>query len=56
MKIDFEKQPPLFKVSETHYAATWLLHPNAPKVTPPSIVMERIERMKNSKEVSKNGK
>ena len=56
MKIDFEKQPPLFKVSETHYAATWLLHPNAPKVTPPSIVMERIKRMKNSKEVSKNGK
>ena len=32
MKIDFEKEPPLFQVSETHFAATWLLHPNAPKV------------------------
>jgi oligopeptide transport system ATP-binding protein len=29
MRIDFEKEPPFFKVSETHYAATWLLHPNA---------------------------
>lgn len=45
MKIDFEEQPPLFKVTDTHYAATWLLHPSAPKVTPPSIVVERIERM-----------
>ena len=30
MKIDFEKEPPFFKVTDTHYAATWLLHPNAP--------------------------
>ncbi len=45
MRIDFEKQPPLFKVTDTHYAATWLLHPDAPKVSPPSIVTERIERM-----------
>ena len=55
MKIDFEKQPPLFKVTDTHYAATWLLHPNAPKTNPPSIVTERIERMlKANKEVSDN--
>lgn len=46
MKIDFEKQPPMFKVTDTHYAATWLLHPNAPKVEPPAIVTERIARMK----------
>ena len=45
MKIDFEKQPPLFKVTDTHYAATWLLHPNAPKTNPPAIVTERIKRM-----------
>jgi oligopeptide transport system ATP-binding protein len=32
MKIDFEKEPPFFEVSETHSAATWLLHPDAPKV------------------------
>lgn len=27
--IDFLEEPPMFKVSESHYAATWLLHPNA---------------------------
>ncbi|MDY0404448.1 ABC transporter ATP-binding protein [Virgibacillus sp. 179-BFC.A HS] len=37
MKIDLEKEPPMYKVSDTHYAATWLLHPNAPKVEPPKI-------------------
>ena len=46
MKIDFEKQPPMFQISETHYAATWLLHPDAPKVDPPKIILDRIERMK----------
>ena len=46
MKIDFEAQPPFFKVSDTHYAATWLLHPNAPKVNPPKIVTERINNMR----------
>lgn len=35
LKIDFEERPPFFKVSETHYAKTWLLHPNAPKVELP---------------------
>ena len=29
----------MFKVSETHYAATWLLHEQAPKVTPPDAVL-----------------
>lgn len=46
LKIDYEQQPPMFKVSDTHYAATWLLHPGAPKVEPPKIVTERIARMK----------
>ena len=46
LKIDFERQPPAFEVSPTHWAATWLLHPDAPKVDPPSIITERIERMK----------
>ena len=50
LKIDFEAQPPLFKVTDTHYAATWLLHPDAPKVEMPKIVSERI---KNS--LSKGG-
>ena len=43
MKIDFKKEPPLFKVSDTHYAATWLLDPRAPKVEMPLIVKTRIE-------------
>ncbi|MDY2880835.1 MAG: oligopeptide/dipeptide ABC transporter ATP-binding protein [Candidatus Borkfalkiaceae bacterium] len=46
LKIDFEKQPPMFRISDTHYAATWLLHPKAPKVEPPATVTERIRRMK----------
>jgi oligopeptide transport system ATP-binding protein len=41
MKIDLEKEPPMFKVTDTHYAATWLLHPDAPKVEPPAAVMKR---------------
>ena len=45
LKIDFEMQPPMFKVSDTHYAATWLLHPDAPKVDLPKIIKDRIERM-----------
>ena len=44
MQIDFEQEPPMFKVSETHYAATWLLHPDAPKVEMPKIVSERIKK------------
>jgi len=50
LEIDYEQQPPFFKVSDTHYAATWLLHPNAPKVEPPKIIRERIARMKKEAE------
>ncbi len=46
LEIDFEKQPPMFKVTDTHYAATWLLHPNAPKMDPPEVVTARIARIK----------
>ena len=45
MQIDFEQQPPMFEISETHHAATWLLHPDAPKVEPPKAVRDRIARM-----------
>ena len=50
LEIDYEMEPPFFKVSDTHYAATWLLHPNAPKVEPPKIIRERIARMKKEAE------
>ena len=50
LDIDFELEPPLFEISETHYAATWLLHPNAPKVEMPKIIQERIVRMTKGRE------
>ncbi len=45
LEIDFEQMPPMFKISETHSAATWLLHPDAPKITEPRIIRERRQRM-----------
>ena len=35
LAIDYEKAPPMFKISDTHYAATWLLEPRAPKIKCP---------------------
>lgn len=35
LAIDYEEEPPMFRVSDTHYAATWLLDPRAPKITLP---------------------
>ena len=54
MKIDFERQPPEFPISETHWAATWLLHPDAPKVNPPEAVTNRIAKMKARMEAASN--
>lgn len=50
LKIDLEEQPPMFKVSDTHYAATWLLHPDAPKVEPPAAVKRRQRQFPRIKE------
>ncbi|MBS1399829.1 MAG: ABC transporter ATP-binding protein [Clostridia bacterium] len=47
MEIDYEMQPPMFRVADTHFAATWLLHPDAPRIRPPKLVTDRIKRMKN---------
>lgn len=41
LEIDFKKEPDVFPVSRTHFAATWLLHPEAPKVTPPAEIERR---------------
>ena len=46
MEIDFLEQPPAFPVSDTHWAATWLLHPDAPKIELPEQILSRIQRMK----------
>ena len=49
LKADFEAEPPYFKISDTHYAATWLLHPDAPKVDMPEILANRIARMEKER-------
>ena len=41
MEIDYEEEPPLFQVSPTHAAATWLLHPDAPTVEEPAEIQRR---------------
>ena len=51
LEIDFEQQPPMTQITESHYAATWLLHPSAPKIELPKIVQERIEKMRKEREV-----
>lgn len=45
LNIDNRLEPPMFKISDTHYAATWLLHENAPKVEMPAELKQRIDRM-----------
>lgn len=52
LNIDERLEPPMFKITDTHYAATWLLDPRAPKVELPPELKARIERMK--KEAGKN--
>ncbi len=46
LNIDDRAEPPMFKLSDTHYAATWLLDPRAPKVEMPAELKARIDRMK----------
>ena len=46
LQIDLEEEPPFFRLSDTHMAATWLLHPAAPKTEMPQALKERITRMK----------
>ena len=48
MAIDLEKEPPMFQVSETHFAKTWLLDPRAPKVEIPSNIRNLHEKMLKS--------
>ena len=51
LAIDKKAAPPMFKISETHSAATWLLHPDAPKIELPPELRARLERAR--KEVEK---
>ncbi len=53
LNIDERAEPPMFQLTESHYAATWLLDPRAPKVEMPPELKARIERMK--KEAERHG-
>jgi oligopeptide transport system ATP-binding protein len=52
LAIDFEEEPPMFQISDTHFARTWLLHPDAPKVEPPESVKRRIRKLSSVYEKS----
>lgn len=54
--IDFREEPPFFKISDTHYAATWLLDSRAPKAEMPKIVSTRIENSLRKAGVNHEGK
>ena len=45
LAIDFEEEPPMFKVSDTHFAKTWLLDPRAPKVEKPKQIQNLHEKI-----------
>ena len=56
LKIDTERQPPYFDISSTHKAATWLLAPQAPKITPPEEIQKRWEQFDQKNYPAKGGK
>lgn len=43
LQIDYTREPPAFPVTGTHWAATWLLDPRAPKAQKPEILRQRQE-------------
>ena len=51
LEIDDKADPPMFQVTDTHYAATWLLDPRAPKAEMPPELKERIARMKKEAKI-----
>jgi len=45
LKIDTLAEPPMFQISETHFAKTWLLDPRAPKVEKPENIRNTREKL-----------
>lgn len=45
LQIDFEEKAPQFQVSDTHWAKTWLLHEDAPKVDKPAVIQNLHEKI-----------
>lgn len=50
LDVDFQEQPPMFQVSDTHFAATWLLDERAPKITPPLAIQKRWAKWQKKEE------
>jgi oligopeptide transport system ATP-binding protein len=48
MAIDMEKEPPMYKVSDTHLVKSWLMHPMAPVVEPPDVVKKQRRVLSNA--------
>ena len=48
MKIDTLEEPPMFQITETHFAKTWLLDPRAPKIEKPEIIRDTHEKLKKA--------
>ena len=48
LAIDLVEEPPMFQVSETHYAKTWLLDPRAPKTEAPKNIQNLHEKIKKT--------
>ncbi len=56
LKIDSRVEPPMFRVTDTHYAATWLLHPKAPKIGMPEELAKRVKRLLKDAERLEEGR
>ena len=48
LAIDLVEEPPMFQISETHYAKTWLLDPRAPKTEAPKNIQNLHEKIKKT--------
>ena len=45
LKLDTLMEPPMFPVTETHFAKTWLLDPRAPKIEKPEMIQDIHEKL-----------
>lgn len=48
MAIDLKEEAPMFQISPTHFAKTWLLDPRAPKTDPPANIQNLHEKIKKT--------
>ncbi len=48
LKIDTLKEPPMFQITDTHFAKTWLLDPRAPKIEKPEAIQNLHEKLLNA--------